>query len=236
LPTSSSRQFGALWTPDGKALTFAGVRGGSYDLIVQLAKANADETVLWATDADEFPGDWSADGKFLIYSVDSPKTPWDLWYLRRKEDGKGYESFPFLQTQHKERSPRFSPDGRSVAFSSDESGKSEVYVTGFPENTGKLKISNNGGVNPCWSRDGKELYYVEDHTLIAVPVGSEPERSFGSPVRLFEDPSLSDLGPSTPFVVSSDRQRFLVTEPTGDAPPSVIRVVQNWYAEFSSGQ
>lgn len=160
-PASISRQFGALWTPDGNALTFAGVRGGSYDLVVQSAKPNGQETVLWATEADEFPSDWSSDGRFLIYSVDGPKTRWDLWYLKRKDDGKGYESFPFLQSQHKERNPKFSPDGHLLVFSSDESGKSEVYVTRFPENAGRLRVSNNGGNNPCWSKDGKELYYVE---------------------------------------------------------------------------
>lgn len=69
---------------------------------------------------------------------------------------------------------------------------------------------------------------------MAVPVGTEPERVFGSPLRLFEDPSLNHRGPSTSFVVCPDRQRFLLTEPTGDAPPPVIRVVQNWYSEFTA--
>ena len=92
----------------------------------------------------------------------------------------------------------------------------------------------NGGENPSWSKDGKELYYVEGQTLMAVSIGSGPQKGFGSPVRLFEDPWLNHRGVSTPYVVSPDRQRFLVIEATGDAPPPVIRVVQNWYAEFTA--
>ena len=231
-PISSSRQFGALWTPDGNALTFASGRGSSYDLVVQTAKANGEETVLSATDADEFPSAWSADGRFLVYSVDSPTTPWDIWYLKRKDDRQGYESFPFIQSPHKERNPRFSPDGRFVAFSSDELGRSEVFVTRFPDNTGKSKVSTNGGGCPFWSGDGKELYYVEGQTLMAVAAKIGGEVTFDPPVRLFDDPLLNNGGIAPPVAVSPDRQRFLIKETIGDALPPVIRVVQNWYSEF----
>lgn len=231
-PISNSRLFGALWTPDGTSLTFAGVRGSNYDLVVQPATANGEETVLWATDADEFPGDWSADGRFLIYSVDSPKTPWDIWYLKKKDDAKGYESFPFIRSSHKERNPRFSPDGRFVAYTSDELDRPEVFVTGFPDNVGRVKVSTNGGHSPFWSRDGREVYYLEGQTLMAVMTEITQGIQFGLPVRLFDDPLLNNRA----VAVSLDRQRFLVKETTGDARPPVIRVVQNWYSEFAESR
>jgi eukaryotic-like serine/threonine-protein kinase len=233
--TSAPEQLAVLWTPDGKALTFASSRGGNYDILLQRASGTGEQAILAATASDEFPSDWSADGRFLVYSVDNPETLWDVWYLERKENGGGYESRAFLQTNHRERNAKFSPDGRFLAYCSDEFGKIEVFIVRFPEGTGKLRVSRSGGEAPRWSRDGRELFYIEGRTLVAVPVATNPDLSLGSARRLFEDPSLQDPLSYAPFEVSQDRQRFLMLEPTGDVPAPVIRVVQNWYSELRKG-
>ncbi len=132
---------------------------------------------------------------------------------------------------------RFSPDGRYVAYVSNESGQMEVYVQPFPEGGRKVTVSSNGGRQVRWSRDGKELFYVEGQTLVAVSVSSGSSFSAGSATRLFEHPGLG-LGAgilSAPYDVSADGQRFVVAEPLGegaDATKPSIRVVQNWYEEF----
>lgn len=233
--TSATEHYSVLWTPDGKALTFASGRGNNYDILLQPASGTGEQTILAATASNELPTDWSADGRFLVYSVDSPETLWDVWYLERKENGGGYESRAFLQTNHRERNAKFSPDGHFLTYSSDEFGKSEIFIVRFPEGTGKLRVSRNGGEAPRWSRDGRELFYIEGRTLVAVPVATNPFLSLGPARRLFEDPSLQDPILSAPFEVSQDHQRFLMLEPTGDAPPPVIRVVQNWQSELHKG-
>lgn len=233
LLTSAPERLAMLWTPDGKALTFASGRAGNYDIILQPASATGEKAILANNMAsNELPDDWSADGRFLVYSVDTPETLWDLWYLRRKESGEGYDSRAFLQTKHRERNAKLSPDGRFLAYSSDEFGKNEVFIVRFPEGTGKLRVSRNGGETPRWSPDGRELFYIEGQALIAVPVATNPDLSLGSARRLFEDPSLRDPMLYPPFEVSQDPQRFLMLEPTGDAPLPAIRVVQNWYSEL----
>ena len=191
--------------------------------------------MLAATPLHETLSDWSRDGTYLLYHLDDPETGADLWYLERNENGRGWEPHLFLQTPFSERVPRFSPDGRYVAYVSEESGQMEVYVQPFPEGGRKVTVSSNGGTKVRWSRDGKELFYVEGQTLVAVSVSSGSIFSVGSATRLFEHPG---LGPGTnyaPYDVSADGQRFILAEPVGaggEAPEPSIRVVLNWYEEF----
>ncbi len=112
----------------------------------------------------------------------------NLWYLERKEDGSGWEPHSFLQTPFDEQGARFSPDGHYVAYVSNESGQNEVYVRPFPEGGRKVTVSSNGGRQPRWSRDGKELFYVEGQTLLAVSVSSDSSFAVGSATPLFELP------------------------------------------------
>ena len=171
----------------------------------------------------------------MLSTVIDPDNSWDLWYLERKEDG-GWEPHRFLQTPFMERTPRLSPDGRFVAYSSNESGQFEVYVRPFPEGGGRSTVSSNGGQQPRWSDDGKELFYVEGETMLAVSVSTSPEFSAGKVTRLFDHPSLTrSFYPQ--YDVSADGQRFLLAAPVEveGAEPS-IRVVQNWFEEFRGRQ
>ena len=182
---------------------------------------------------DDYP-DWSPDGNYMVYEVSGdPKNKRDIRYLKRKTDGGGFEEAVFLATPRQEGAAKFSPDGRFVAYCSDESGRFEVYVRPFPEGAGKWQVSTNGGTQPRWSRDGKELFYVEGSILMAVPLKTAPSFSVSTPARLFEDARLNGLLHPN-YDVSKEGQRFLLAEIVGDQAdsPRSIHIVQNWFTEF----
>ena len=239
LSTSPERDWRPVWSPAGDEVAFTSNRAGNYDIFLRQADGSGEEKVLAEAPYNETLSDWSRDGKYLLYHLSDPETRADLWYLERNEDGSGWEPHPFLQTPFSEFVPRFSPDGRYVAYVSTESGQNEVYVQPFPEGGRRVTVSSNGGTKVRWSRDGKELFYVEGETLVAVSVSSGSSFSVGPATRLFEHP---DLGLGTnyaPYDVSADGQRFILTGPVGegaDAPTPSIRVVQNWYEEFRGRQ
>jgi serine/threonine-protein kinase len=108
----------------------------------------------------------------------------------------------------------------------------EVYVEAFPTGGSRQRISKNGGTQPRWSRDGKELFYVEGDTLMAVSVTTTPSFSAGPATALFRHPTLQDHTPYSQYDVSNDGQKFILAEPVGELPVPKIRVVQNWFSEF----
>ena len=221
-----------IWSPSGKEITFWSARQGNNDIYIRPADGAGEPVLLVGTPLRERPLDWSPDGKYLLYDVHNEENTWDLWYLKRKEDGSGFEPVPFLQTSFSERAAKFSPDGRFVAYSSDESGRNEVYVRPFPGAEGMWQVSGNGGTQPRWSKDGKELFYVERDTLMTVAAATNPSFTSGAVTRLFQDASLP--GTTHRYDVSADGRRFVLTEPVAVAeekPPS-IHIVQNWYEEF----
>jgi Tol biopolymer transport system component len=173
---------------------------------------------------------FTPDGRFMIYQYRDENANFGLFYRSLEEDG---ESIPFLQTAASEVGPRLSPDGRFVAYLSDESGRQEIYVKRFPSGEGKWQVSVEGGVYPRWSGNGDELFYVEGNTLMAVPVESEPTLRLGTPRRLFSwAPSwiLRNVG----YDVTADGQRFILVRPVGSATDDEsIRIVENWAAEFA---
>ena len=231
-----------LWSPTGEAAAFSSNRAGNWDIFLRQSDGSGAAKVLVATPRDENVTDWSRDGKYLLYLLDDPETGTDLWYLERNEDGSAWEPHPFLHTPFNERVAKFSPDGRHVAYVSDESGQWEVYVQPFTEGGPRSTVSSNGGSQPRWSRDGKELFYVEGSTLVGVSVWSGPTFSVGSARRLFEHPSLP-AGPGSmsypQYDVSADGRQFVLHEPVDlgeEAPKPSIRVVQNWFTQFKDRQ
>ena len=227
-----------VWSPDGEHLAFGSTRSGNWDIFQRRADGTGEEEALVATPDGESPRDWSRDDQYLLYQRGSPETGPDVWYLERTEDGSGWEPHPFLQDPADQRVPRFSPNGRYVAYVSNESGRDEVYVDSFPERSRRRTVSSNGGTGPVWSRDGKELFYINGSgMLVSVEVSIEGEFTTGQAVPLFEDPGnrARSLPGSdqAPYDVSEDGQRFLVAEVVeGEAAQPQIRVVQNWYEEF----
>ena len=216
-------------------MAFSSDRAGNSDIFLRRADGSGEEKVLAGTPRRDYVSDWSRDGKYLLYVTMDPETGIDLWYLERNEDGSGWEPHPFLQSPLSQIVARFSPDGRYVAYVSNESGQFEVYVQPFPEGGRKVTVSSNGGTKVRWSRDGKELFYVEEQTLVAVSVSMAGDFSVGGATRLFEHPGLLTGGNYAPYDVSADGQRFILAEQVGDGADALepsIRVVQNWFAEF----
>ena len=225
-----------IWSPSGKEIAYRSSRQGNADIYSRPADGTGELELLVGGDLPERSHDWSPDGKYLFYRVDDPENGWDLWYLKRKEDGSGFDSAPFLQTSFNEGYAKFSPQGRFVAYVSDQSGQYQVYVRPFPEGEGQWQVSAQGGVQPRWSRDGKELFYVEADTLMAVEVSARPSFTSGATTRLFQNPNLRAT--ENRYDVSADGQRFVLAETIESEQARVpsIHVVQNWFAEFRDRQ
>ncbi|MFN7936898.1 MAG: protein kinase [Bryobacteraceae bacterium] len=224
-----------VWAPDGKKVVFGSERGslGVRRLYWKDAGGSANEELLLNGDgAALMPNSWSPDGKHLLYSRNDPKTRLDLWVLPMT-GATPEERKPqlYLQTPFAEHEAQFSPDGRWVAYRSDESGRFQIYVQSFPAGSGKFQISSESGSHPRWSRDGKELFYLSgEQVLTAVPVKTTGRFEAGTPRPLFRVRFL--LGSSAlAYDVSADGKRFVVIrnekEETETHP---ITVVVNWQA------
>ena len=231
------RAWVAAWTPSGKEITFTSPRSGNADLFTKPADGSGEAEVLVGTPVRESTPEWSLDGRYLIYNPRSQETQRDLAYRERQQDGSLGEAVVFLQTEFEDAAPKFSPDSQFVVYTSDESGRFEVYVRSFPGGAGRRQISTGGGTQPRWSRDGTEIFYVERDTLMAVAVATTPSFSANSPQVLFEHPGLfagSQVSPQ--YDVANDGRRFVLKETLEGAKPTSIHVVQNWFAEFKDRQ
>ena len=173
------------WSPDGSRIVFESSRKGSWDIWLKPSSLVGIEELLLGTPNNEWPLNWSKDGRFLLYYQDGGKTGADLWALPMTGDDRKPVSVAI--TPFDEATGEFSPDGRWVAYDTNESGRFEVVVQPFPKATGKWQVSTSGGIRPRWRADGKELYFVApDGTLMGAPVvGKDPAFEAGTPVPLF---------------------------------------------------
>jgi len=229
LTTGPEIDYAPVWSAKGDEVAFSSdPMGKDYDIFRQRVDGTGEPEVLVGTPAREAAGDWSQDGKYLIYRRNSPQTQGDLWYLLR--EGKDWTPHPFLQTPASEGGPQFSPDSRYVAYVSNQSGRAEVYVQPFPEGETISRISRNGGTFPRWNSNGKELFYVEGVSLMVVPVSVSPSFSPREPTRLFNKDGNGG------YDVSPDGQQFIIARPVADSPRPSIRVVQNWFEEFRDSE
>ena len=223
--------FGPVWSPDGSRIVFATLRDGPPNLYQKVSNSGGNDEPLLKNFVPKIPFDWSRDGRFLIYGIIDPKTRWDLWTLPLDGDKK---PVPFLQTDADERQAQFSPNGRWVAYMSNELGRNEVYIRPFPVAAGKWQISIGGGEQPRWRRDGKELFYLSgDHKLMAVEVGTDsPTFSHSGPVALFVTRVGGIDTPGDYYAVTADGQRFLLNNLVAEAAYTPITIVQNWTADL----
>jgi Tol biopolymer transport system component len=223
-----------LWSPDGSRLAFRSVRNGLIEFFERSAGGGGNEQPLLEADTylavmrslNLIPSDWSADGRHIIFSAPSPVSGNDLWLLPLSGDGKPVK---FIASAAEELHGNSSPDGQLVAYTSNESGKYEVYVETFPRSDRKWTVSTSGGYEPRWRSDGREIYYLsEDRDLMAVTVGAGP--SFGVPKPLFRTRVPAGVSANrTHYVPSRDGLRFLVNQ-SSEAEPKPITVVWNWTA------
>jgi serine/threonine protein kinase len=217
------------WSPDSSQIAFNSSKSGVLDIYAKPSSGAANEELLWKSDNSKGPHDWSADGRFILYGELDLKTNADLWILPLFGDRK---PFPFLQTPFAESSGRFSPNGRWIAYNSNESGTNQVYVRPFPASGGQWMVSTNGGAQPRWRGDGKELFYFSaERKLMAVEV-KEDGNTFtaGTPRPLFEMRTVAFFIGASLYDVTRDGQRFLLITPGEESSPSPLTVVLNWTA------
>jgi Tol biopolymer transport system component/tRNA A-37 threonylcarbamoyl transferase component Bud32 len=218
-----------VWSPDDSEVAFSRQKKVGSDIFRMSATGSSPETIILSSEAGAWPDDWSRDGRFLLYETVDPKTRGDLWVVPMKDGGKPY---PYIQAPFDQAHAQFSPDGRFVAYASNESGREEIYVQTFPKLTGKWQISTGGGDQPYWRADGRELYYLRlDRTLMAVAVNAASGFEAGLPVELFATRTLTTAigGSRAHFAVSNDG-RFLVNTIVDRANLAPIQVVLNWTA------
>jgi hypothetical protein len=160
----------------------------------------------------------------------SPATGYDISVLHMQDR----KAQPFIRTPFNESAQSFSPDGRWLAYASDESSRFEIYVQPYPGPGGKWQISTDGGTEPVWNRNGRELFYRSGNKMIAVDIATQPGFAAGKPRILFEEPYLPTSATSPNYDVTPDGQRFLMLKPTeqAQAAPTQIVVVQNWFEEL----
>ena len=226
------------WSPSGREITFMSQRSGTQGIFRRAADGTGEAELLVGTEANERPWDWSRDGNYFVYTAEAAEGNRDLWHLKREEDGEGFESLEFLATPFNETAPSLSPGGDLLAYCSNQSEEEQVYVRPFPSGGGQWVVSTNGGCQPRWSHDGKELFYVEDDTLMAVEVKTTPVFAAGVTTPLFSDPYLRSAGRNQDQVmydVSADGRFVLVTpeeSERADEEQADIQVIENWYEEF----
>jgi eukaryotic-like serine/threonine-protein kinase len=167
---------------------------------------------------------------YSTLAANNAKNLADLWVLPLFGEHK---PSPYLQTEFWEMQARFSPDGRWIAYESTESGRPEVYVQSFPAASGKVPVSTQGGADPRWRRDGKELFYLAaDHKLMAVEVKTGPTFEAGVPRALFQARVIDLYDVYKHYTVTKDGQRFLFVTPVEEVNSDPITVVLNWTAEL----
>jgi eukaryotic-like serine/threonine-protein kinase len=216
-----------IWSPDASQLVFASNRRLSVDLYLKDSDGAREEKAIVQDDYNKIPNDWFRDGKYILYT----RGP-DLWFATLPE----LKSSLFLKAPSTFKHGQFSPDGKWVAYASNETGKWEIYVTSFPEPRGKWQVSVGGGEQPRWRGDGKELFYLSsDSKIMAAPVTTGANFDSGKPMELFQITPRQPVSTNDQFVydVSRDGQRFLVLTPVKRREASPMSVVLNWPAKLN---
>jgi Tol biopolymer transport system component len=229
--------YSSAWSQDGSRIIFVSNHGGKFGLYEKAVNSEKEEELLFQSDENMVATSWSRDGRFLLYFTIDSKNYSDLWVLPLEGTRK---PIPFLRTEFDEGQGYFSPDGRWVAYYSNETGRYEIYVRPFSTDSPresssdgpKWLISTAGGVEPRWRADGRELFYVAlDGKLMAVNVTTGLVFQAGVPEVLFQTPVVRPefgvIGTAEP---ASDGKRFLFEVPPDRTAQPPFIVVQNWEA------
>ena len=212
-----------IWTPDGTRITYLGYREGFRNIYWKNADGTGAEDRLTTGGNMQIPLSWSREGNFLAFSEINSTTGQDIYTLRLDGD-EGQKSF--LNTSFNEFDGRFSPDGRWLAYFSNETDRDEVYVQPFPGPGPRERISIEGGTAPRWASSGRELFYRNGDKMMVVDIQTEPTFKAGTPRLLFE-------GQFGAWDVAPDGQRFLMVQSVEpEQPPTKIHLILNWFEEL----
>ena len=233
--------FSPIWAPDGHRIVFASARGGVPNLFWRAADGTGADERLTTSPNVQWPSAFSPDGKILVVQENGGGTTGnDIRVLRLVEGpappGK-LQTEPLIQSAFSDYAGEISPDGRWIAYYSNESGSNEVYVRPFPNvQGGRWQISTGGGTRPAWSRKGGELFYLDTNlSMMSVPVQTTSTFTAGNPTKLFEGKWYVGQ-PGRTYDVSADGQRFLMIKDAAGgnqtAPSANINVVLNWTEEL----
>ncbi len=233
--TFGGRFFFPVWSPDGRYLVFSG--GGIF--WTRADGAGKPQPLTQAKDG-QLPFSFSPDGKRLAFIQINPTSPYDLWTVPVQNQGGRLQAGkpePYLQTSATAVQPAFSPDGRWIAYMSQESGSSEIYVRSFPDKGGKWQISNSGGTVPIWSPGGNQLfYYSEDRRIMVVNYTAKGDSFLPDKPRLWSEAQLADTGVMQNFDITPDGKRFVVLMPAEGAveqkAQSHVTLLQNFFDEL----
>jgi hypothetical protein len=244
LTTDSGSYTGLAWSPDGSRIAYsATTAAGRSMFLTAINSPGREERLLSSDDAFRIPSSWSRDGRFLLFvQGQGPFSNNDVWVLPRSEGSKAY---PLLSTSFNETRPKFSPDGRWIAYASNETGRIEVYVMPFVEpgaadrlagpqaTASRVRVSATGGSSPRWRVDGQELFYLvpESNAVMAASVDGRSGEFIVGETRTLFTLSMAENANASPYDVAADGQRFLVAlpdNPSISSPPPTI--VLNWAA------
>ncbi|MGA7629532.1 MAG: protein kinase [Terriglobales bacterium] len=233
---------GATWTPDSKTIFYTAVSQGVFRIYGKAADGSSSERlILDSGDASAYPSSVSPDGRYLVYmkrlnpnQTGNDQTGNHIWALPLSAEGKPADGkpFPIVQDAFDEKAPIISPDGKWLAYQSNESGRAEIYITAFPAGGAKWQVSSNGGTMPKWRRDGKELFFADPQdNIVAVDVNTSGNAvKLGAPHTLFQAVGIQrDFGP---FDVTADGKKFLINSGNLKEGTEPLTLVQHWPAEL----
>jgi serine/threonine-protein kinase len=239
LTFDQSEEFGPVWSRDGTRMAFTSTREGRFPALFWLPAdgSTAPEPLIAEAGPARFPNDFSPRDRVLAYTEEAAPGNSDVWVLPLDDPA---HPRPYLRSPFSETAATFSPDGVWVAYVSNESGRSEVYVQSYPGPGGKRQISNEGGTSPVWAGGGGELFYRNGDALMSVEVSTSPRFSAGAPRLLFRGSYMEPAGtspslarPDWPrnYAVSRDGQRFIMIRGE-EEPPTQVHVVLSWLEEL----
>jgi serine/threonine-protein kinase len=234
LTTDPARDLTPVWTPDGRRIAYSSDRGGAPNLFWQASDGTGTAERLTTSLQVQAPAAFTPDGKSLILRDTDPKTGADIALMTLEGERTPK---PLIHSRFDEANAELSPDGRWIAYQSNESGRAEVHVRPFPKvDSGHWQISTNGGSQPLWARSGRELFFVDaSRRIIAVPIQTGPSFTAGNTTVAVAALSVA-TAPGRAYDVSPDGKRFLVIQPAGaddKASQPQLNVVLNWGDELT---